>query len=198
VGGKGLRSEVLNFERAACNSGAAAIEFGLTAPIFLIFIIALYQFGLIFVAQNALDAAAREASRFGITGQTGSGSREGAIDNQIRATVDQFSGGIVDTGSDNFSISVSSYSSLDDVGKPEPFIDADGNGAYDVGEVYTDVNGNDQYDTDQGISGSYGSGGQAVRYTISYVWPFSLKDMLGMQFELTLKAIAVVVNEEFN
>lgn len=44
--------------------------------------------------------------------------------------------------------------SFGDVGKPEPYVDSSpGNGAYDAGEDFTDINGNGQWDSDMGQAG---------------------------------------------
>ena len=49
------------------------------------------------------------------------------------------------------------YESFADIGKPEPFTDQDGNGAYNAGEPFVDVNGNGQWDADMGEAGLGGA-----------------------------------------
>jgi Flp pilus assembly protein TadG len=47
-------------------SGAAAVEFALVAPILIILVFGVISFGIIFGQQLALGNAAREASRYGV------------------------------------------------------------------------------------------------------------------------------------
>ena len=58
------------------------------------------------------------------------------------------------------------YDDFDDIGKPEPFTDENGNGAYDAGEPYGDVNGNGQWDPDMGAVG-LGAPGDVVVYRLA-------------------------------
>ena len=73
------------------------------------------------------------------------------------------------------------YDSFSDVGKPEPYVDANGNGSWDAGEAYTDVNGNAQWDPDMGEAG-LGGPGDIVVYRMTYDWGVvtpMLRDILG-------------------
>lgn len=117
------------------------------------------------VIQNSLDAGARAASRFGLTGAaTGGSTRSAAILNQINTTVSAYSGGIIQTN--NLIINVQSYPDLTN------------------------------YVANKGASGSYGTGGQIVKYTISYRWN-SFLALFGLPSPVTLSGIAAVQNENF-
>lgn len=175
--------------------GGAVLEFAIVAPLFILVLFAAVQIGLILLVQNALDTAAREASRFGITGQAESGmNREEAIQNKVLDVIRGYSGGIVDPS--RVEITVKAYNSLVDVNNPEPFTDADGNGVYSPGENFTDVNGNGVWDADQGVSGSFGVTGQVVQYEISYDWD-TVFPIFGKESLITLRGITPVMNEEF-
>ena len=55
--------------------GATIIEFAIIAPILFLVLMGIVDVGLIFMGRTFLDSGAREAARFGITGQTqGAGS----------------------------------------------------------------------------------------------------------------------------
>ena len=45
------------------------------------------------------------------------------------------------------------YDSFEDIGKPEPLTDDNGNGSWDDGEAFIDVNGNGVWDEDMGEAG---------------------------------------------
>lgn len=175
--------------------GGAILEFAIAAPVFILVLFAAVQIGLVLFVQNALDTAAREASRFGITGQAASGlSREEAIHNKVLDVIRRYSGGVVDPS--KIQVAVKAYNSLVDINNPEPFIDANGNGVYDPDETFTDVNGNGVWDADQGVSGSFGLPGQVVQYEISYEWD-TVFPIFGRESLITLKGITPVMNEEF-
>ena len=61
------------------------------------------------------------------------------------------------------------YDSFEDIGKPEPLTDDNGNGTWDDGEAFIDVNGNGQWDADMGEAG-LGGGGAVVVYRLTYPW----------------------------
>ena len=177
-------------------SGVTSIEFGLIAPVFILMLVGMFEVGMIMIAQNSLDAAASRAARAGFTGQTnGTLSREDTIKQIVRDTVVAFSGGMLNP--DKVKVSVSSYESLDSLGRPEPLVsDLNNNGEWDPGEAYIDKNGNGSWDADQGVSDSFGVGGDAVQYTISYDWK-TILSYLGMHGVITLKGTTQVVNEDF-
>ena len=61
------------------------------------------------------------------------------------------------------------YESFADIGQPEPFDDANGNGAYDGGEHFIDVNGNGPGTPDMGAAG-LGGPSDVVVYRLTYDW----------------------------
>lgn len=177
------------------DSGASMIEFALVAPAFLFLLIAILEMALMFVAQNAIEAAVREAARYSMTGSTyGYGSRQAAIIQKIKDVATMYSGGLIDPS--KLVIQVKAYGDLSDVGKPEPFDDVNRNGVWDVGEPFDDVNGNGVWDADQGVSGSYGTSNQVVLYDVRYVWQFTLP-LPGMLSSYTLVGQTPVENEDY-
>lgn len=58
---------IARFRTLRCNRGAAAVEFALTAPTLLLFIIGLLQLGLLFSAQAGMSNAVNEAARYATT-----------------------------------------------------------------------------------------------------------------------------------
>lgn len=120
--------------------GTSIVEFALIAPVFLLAFFAAIQIGIIMVLQNALEAAAREAARYGITGQAASGlSRDESIKQRVLSVLSTYSGNIINPV--NVTITVTSYPNLPSL----------------------------QSDT-QAITNTFGVSGQAVLYQISYPW----------------------------
>jgi len=122
---------------AADRDGAAALEFALVLPPLCLILLGMFEVSMVMFTQASMEGAMREAARYGITGinSTDPAAREG----QILAIVDQYTLNLVDMSKATISYQV--YGSFNSIDKPEPFGDTNGNGKYDVGEPYTDVNG---------------------------------------------------------
>jgi hypothetical protein len=172
--------------------GKAIVEFALVAPIFLGVTLAILEFSGIMFVQTLLEGGAREASRYGLTGQQPEGiSRE----TMILQIVSENSFGVIDVNDLDMTTLV--YDNFEEVGQPEPFTDENGNDAYDEGEPYTDVNGNGGWDDDMGAVG-LGGPGEVVVYEMSYDWPIMIP--LFQPFfgdHVTLEANIAVRNEPF-
>jgi Flp pilus assembly protein TadG len=92
--------------------GTNLIEFAILAPVFLLMIIGLFDLGSLMIIQTSLDAGARQASRFGITG-AGGVNRPALITQDVIDTISNYSGGIVNTK--NLIITVSAYPDITNV-----------------------------------------------------------------------------------
>ncbi|MCX7427703.1 MAG: pilus assembly protein [Planctomycetia bacterium] len=79
--------------RATRRRGATVVEFALVAPLFLLFIFALFEFGRYIMVQQALTNAAREGSRTAALATTTSATR-------VRAAVDDGLHGVISSPSD--------------------------------------------------------------------------------------------------
>jgi Flp pilus assembly pilin Flp len=172
--------------------GAAMVEFGFLAPLFIAVLCAIMEFSGIMFVQAILEGSAREASRYGITGSTVGGvSRE----DRIRAIVEQHTYGIIDM--DQLQMETLVYENFGDVGQPEPFTDENSNGIWDSGEPFTDVNGNGTWDPDMGAAG-LGGPDAVVVYLLSYDWPIMIplfRPIFGESIHLS--ANIAVRNEPF-
>jgi hypothetical protein len=183
--------------RLACrrildDGGKAIVEFAFVAPIFLGVTLAILEFSGIMFVQTLLEGGAREASRYGLTGQQPEGMSR---DDMILQIVSENSFGVIDVSELDMSTRV--YDSFEEVGQPEPFTDENGNDAYDDGEPFTDVNGNGSWDDDMGAVG-LGGPGEVVVYEMSYDWPIMIplfRPFFGDY--VTLEANIAVRNEPF-
>lgn len=184
---------------ARAQSGAAAIEFALALPPLILLIIGMFEVAVTMFVSTSVENGLREASRYGITGDTPAGiSRQ----DQILAIIKANTFGMLDP--DTTSITFMKYASFQDVGQPEPFVDTPApsplhNGKYDAGENFTDLNGNGKWDDDRGIAG-VGASGDVVRYKVDYQWQLMtplLSDMLGDNGVFHMSASVVVRNEPY-
>jgi hypothetical protein len=151
----------------AGEGGATVVEFALVAPIFLAILCAIMEFSGVMFVQALLEGAAREASRYGITGRAPEGICHINREEKIREIIADTGVGVIDL--DRLQMETLVYDSFEDVGQPEPFTDENGNGAYEPGEPYSDINGNGEWDEDMGAAG-LGGPGSVVVYRLHYDW----------------------------
>lgn len=172
--------------------GQAILEFALVGPIFIAMVCAIMEFSGIMFVQALLEGGAREASRYGLTGQTPDGVTRAE---QIQSIVEANAFGIIEV--DELEMETLVYESFESVGEPEPFTDQNGNGGYDAGEPFTDINGNSAWDDDMGAAG-LGGPGDVVVYRISYDWPIMVPLFEPFFGEtVTLRANIAIRNEPF-
>jgi hypothetical protein len=170
-----------------------AVEFAMIAPVLVLLTLGTIDVGYTLTVKRLLEASAREASRFGITGSVPADRTREA---QIRAIVERTL--IAPEAGERLAIAVRAYKSFDNVGQPEPFDDTNANGVRDAGEAYTDVNGNGRWDSDMGVPAAGGSG-DVVVYTLTYPQPVLVPFMERIYGAdtITHRARAVVRNEPF-
>lgn len=176
----------------ACESGSSTIEMAVALPTLMLLIMVLVEsFTLVWV-NAAMESALREAARFGLTGWAPEGvdRRQAILDIVRRSTL-----GLVDERT--AAVETRVFGDFTQVGAPEPFDDtAPGNGRYDVGETFRDINGNGHWDDGTGTPGT-GGPGEVVVYTIAYRSPFltPLQRWIGGEGSTLLRASTVVRNE---
>jgi Flp pilus assembly pilin Flp len=180
--------------------GSNVVEFALVMPFFAMTVLASFQVGYIGWAQNRLEAAVREGSRAGVTGDTGP-DPTASRDEFIMHTVEDAMRGLRIAENQSISLEAKAYPSYQTLNKPgEPFDDANNNGICDAGETYYDYDGVPGRSlTDIGSPGSGGSG-DVVRYTVTF--PLKLfvpvaGSLFGNNGVLNLESTTVVKNENF-
>lgn len=176
---------------AGDEGGSTAVEFAIVLPLLLLFIIGSIEMAIVLFIGSSMEAAVLDASRYGSTKPEEGVSR----DQQVLQMIDERTYGLLDMG--KLSLKTLVYDDFDDIGKPEPFTDANANQAYDEGEPFQDINVNGQWDADMGAAG-LGEGGSVVVYRISYAWgivtPF-LRRILGES--ITHVSSVAIRNEPF-
>jgi hypothetical protein len=175
-----------------CARAGSAVEFAILCPVFLTLVLGMFEAAWVMYIQSAIEGALRQGARYGITGQ---GSDDVARKAAIIAEINNYTfGSVVLTDSD---VDERVYQSFDEVGLPEPWVDANGNGQYDVGETYTELNGVPGHQDDRGVSGVGGTG-SIVRYTVTYMLPALTGFVQAFTGGIHLTATTVVQNEPYS
>lgn len=145
---------------AADTQAIAAVEFAMIAPVMILMICGFMEYAHVASARTILEAATMRAARS--VAASDCPSRREAI---MRAIIENAMTSVPSADGRDVEITTKSYgNNFQDVGEPEPFNDANGNSKWDIGESYTDINGNAQHDNDMGSAGSIGAAGQVVSY----------------------------------
>lgn len=144
-------------------AGASAVEFALILPVLLLFTLGSIESAVVLFIRSSMESAVLEASRYGITGGEDGMSRA----DRVMQIVEERTYGLLDP--DKIRLETLVYKDFDDIGKPEPFVDANGSGFYEAGESFTDVNGNGKWDADMGKS-DLGGENAVVVYRLTYAW----------------------------
>ena len=183
-----LRGQVIRLGGDEC--GSTVVEFAVVAPVMLILIMGLgelsYQAYMQAILTGAMQLAGRTSTIQGATTTT----IDASVLNQMQAANGHATG----------VFTRQSFSDFTQVG-PEPFTDTNGDGKREVGECYSDINGNGQYDT-AATAGSTGNGGasDSVVYTatISYPRIFAFVPVkLGWSQTATISATTILKNQPF-
>ncbi|MCA0211133.1 MAG: pilus assembly protein [Proteobacteria bacterium] len=171
--------------------GTAITEFALTAPLFLLLLMGIFDYSWQFYARQVLQGAVAKAARDSTL--EGNAASQTALDDKVRTAVKNVFGDATVT------FTRQTYDSFDAVGKPEPFKDKNGNNSYDAGECFEDINANGSWDADRGRSGN-GGADDVVLYTASMEFNRILPvwKMLGQPQMTILKQSTVLRNQPYN
>ena len=175
-------------------NGTAMLELAMITPVLLLMLAGTIEYAMMTFAGTLLEGGLREASRFGITGHIPQGMTR---EQRIAQIVNQNAAGLFTVSAGDIETLV--YQNFSTIGMSEPFTDSDGDGEYDPGEEFTDLNCNEQWDEDIGLPG-LGGGNEVVLYTITHEWQLltGLFDaFMGENGSYTLQANVAVRNEPF-
>ncbi len=183
--------KVISARRMKDKRGNTAVEFGILFPALLLVFVGLMEFSVYFWLDAVLENAALHASRYGITGNTQSGmTREQSITQAIQDNTYN----MVDIN--DLTMTSLVYDNFADIGQPEPYADANLNGSYDMGETFTDVNGNSIWDADLGAAGS-GGAMDIVVYKIEFTSSGITGLLSPVLDNMAHEAVVAVRNEPF-
>lgn len=172
--------------------GAAAIEFALVAPTLAMFMMGMGDLLYGTYTNSILLGAVQKAGRDATLQQNTASTATTAIDNQVMTLVRQ-----VAPAATYVSVR-ENYTTFSTVDKPEPFVDANGDGIRQTGECYTDVNGNGSWNSDSGRTG-IGGASDVAQYTITITYPriFPVARLLGWGTNATLSAQTLLKNQPY-
>jgi Flp pilus assembly protein TadG len=181
-----LLARLLGEERAT-----AVMEFALTAPIFLLVLMGIFDFSMQLYAKSVLSGAVNRAGRD--SALEGNNASQAAIDAAVTRNVKTV------FQNANMTYTRLAYDDFSGVGKPEPLTDTNSNGTRDPGECFTDTNGNGGWDANQG-KGGQGGGDEVVLYTaeMQITRLFPAWKMLGQPQVSTIRASTTLRNQPFN
>jgi Flp pilus assembly protein TadG len=168
--------------------GAAAMEFAIVAPVFLLLLMGFADIGQMAYGKAVLNGAVETAARSSSL-ETGDTT---AADNLVKAAVAPILPNATVT------TARSSYYDFADVSRAEKFTDNNANGTCDPGEPYVDENRSGQWEADVGKSGN-GGAGDVVLYTVTVTYKpvFLTQSMMGYDTNRTLTAVGVRKNQPF-
>ncbi len=184
-------TKLYNKNLARDSDGVTAVEFALIAPVFVLILMGIIEFSLVMFVSSVMEGATSASGRYGKTGYTAVGSTR---QEQIIAAVAARSAGLLDAT--KITINTTVYPSFDSIDQEEPYIDSNHNGTHDIGETYTDVNGNAVWDS-FGVAG-LGNANDVVVYTVSYPWVINtpiIANFLGST--IIISSRTVVKNEPY-
>jgi hypothetical protein len=159
--------------------GVSTIEFAIIGPIVVAVIATVIEAAFLWSGSTALEAGGRAAARYGLTGAAEPGRTRTEVIRDIvtrhvcpKAQDDASTtcfwaedgpSFVDETGkATKLDLEVRAYADPRNIGRPEPFTDADGDGTKDPGEGFEDVNGNRVWDEDAGSAGPGGPGDVVV------------------------------------
>lgn len=181
---------VLRLARRLCadTAGVTIVEFAIIAPVFLLMLVGMLDVGQMIYGKAILNGAVESAAR--------SSSLETADTSEADAMVLDRVGTVLPGVT--IASTRSSYYDFADIERAEQWNDADGNGACNDGEAFTDENGNGGWDEDIGLEGN-GGANDVVIYTVaaSYDPVFKVPFMPEQWAARTIEASALRKNQPY-
>lgn len=171
--------------------GVTAVEFAMVAPVFMVMLLGIFDFGFHLYAQSVLQGSLQTAAR-GSTLEAGTSTADD-LDEYVRRSVNS----VVPRADITFSRR--NYQNFEDVARPEDFSDTNGDGTCNDGEPFEDVNGNGSWDQDRGRDG-LGGARDAVLYSAVAEYPrlFPLHNFIDVPPQVRIEGATVLRNQPYS
>lgn len=182
---------------AGDHRGIAAVEFGILLLPLCICLLGLLDAGYGMYVRSVLQGGLNDVARQA-TVETPGFSGTGTVDQQIDTAIKGRMANLVKSGT--YTITKSSYYKFGNVGKPEKLIsDVDGDGRYDVGDCWQDINQNGSYDTNGTGRSGVGGADDIVVYDVTVNMPrmLPMARLIGLSSTQTLTAKTTVRNQPY-
>ena len=143
--------------------GAAAMEFALVTPPFLLLILGILDLGHIMWTKSMLQGAVEKAGRDSTLqgGLATAAAIDARVAEQVRVAVP----------SATISVTRRTTSDFTSIGKAEPMVDNDGDGKRDPGECFMDINDSGTWDKFDPSTEGQGGASDAAVYTVNVSYP---------------------------
>lgn len=186
-----MRARPSFFRRISSDrEGATLVEFAFVAPVFVLMLMGLFEFGFQVYARSLLQGAMQEAARNATLegGEVEIEQLDNAVSRQLRNFIP----------SAEITFERTNYTNFSDVLQPEEFTDSNGDGVCNANEPFEDVNDNGHWDEDRGQDG-LGGARDAVLYqaTADYDRMFPLHRLMGWEPQVSIEASTVLRNQPF-
>lgn len=171
------------------SSAVTIVEFAMVAPVMLLLLLGLFDLGYRAYASSVLQGALHDAARMATVG----GYSMDQIDARVKTRLSNFA-----TRS-TVTTAAASYYEFSGVSQPEKIVsDTVPLNAYNPGDCFEDVNGNNAYDTDRGRSGT-GNADDIVRYSVTITFPriLPMGHLMGWGDTQTLTSNTVLRNQPY-
>ena len=184
------KARTLLVRLARNEDGVTIVEFAFVAPIFLVILLGIFDFGFQIYGQAVLTGSMQTAARKSTLEPGGLTSEE--IDELVQNSMN-----FVSPWSE-MEFTRSNYRDYDDVRQAESFSDENGDGECNDGEPFEDVNGNRTFDTDRGVAG-LGGADDVVLYEAraKYDRVFPFWKFIGVEQEVELYSATVLRNQPY-
>jgi hypothetical protein len=178
---------------------ATAVEFALVAPLFLMTLFGIMDYGMQFYGQHVLQGVVSQSARNSALEQNISEVGRDTLNGVVTSAVKKIFPGA------ELEFKRSAYLSYEEIGKSERIVDKDGNDALSSGECFIDTNGSGTWDSVSGRvdkdGGIQGSGGPddiilyEVTMTFDRMFPFWA--LVNQPQQSEMKASTTLRNQPF-
>ncbi len=170
--------------------GATAVEFAILLPMFIAFMVGMFDTGYYLYNRTQLDGAVAKAARDSSL-EDNIGQRSAVIDERVKELMN------IGAKKAEFTFHRESYSNFNTAKRMEPWTDTNSNGRCDANEPFEDINRSNKWDR----GGKAGQGGakDVVVYEVTMTYPrmFPTEKILGIDDEVTITATTLIANQPY-
>ena len=177
--------------------GVTIIEFAIVSPVMILAIMGLSDMLFQQYAQSVLSGAVQKAGRDSSIQGADTATIDGKVVLMMNSLLPTPTQACPAANPTQWCSTRYAYDTFTEVA-PEPFTDNNGNGKCDNGEPYSDVNNNNQWDSNPGTSGQGGANSVALyTMTITYKRLFPVAALLGWSPNSTITASTLLKNQPY-
>lgn len=179
------------------NRGVALTEFGLISIPLMVVLLGAFDLGYQSYVRAVLQGALNDISRTAAVENPAFGTDGDTVEEQIAAAIEERVNGIARNAT--YTIEQTNYYEFTGVNASEKLItDFNGNGEYDDGDCFEDLNDNGNFDSQAGRTGR-GGADDVVFYEVTVVMPrlVPVTGLIGVPSNYTIEANAAIRNQPY-